>query len=539
MSSVEFGGDNNIENQINQPVQKTGNSESNNYQNQSNTLKDIKKREIIDNGLDKSSVIKEEREKVIDYILKNYEDTDYQKIISQIIEGEATTLEEINIILSKYTDKEEVSQDVKEVSQDVKEVNQDVKEVNQDVKEVNQDVKEVNDNKNIYINLLKQQLSGLKSEKSKEVLGLLDNNPEKALQELKNQVTFNSIATELKQKDPQKFEEFAKTLLAIDKKTFTPIIDKFRLETLDNTAKLKLGTDNLSGVDLSKNTLTKKTDDGFTIEAGKSDRKLFLTGSEYKLDGKLNNYEIEKQFKEINKKTEEELKPLNEIISSVQKILDYLEKAILNKVDIKEVKETIKKSNLSLYNELNLENITSLEQIKQILTGFLKKSEEEKEEKIKEAKKKISELIMLNSRKAKEKDIKTRQTLSFLHEIGFDLLPQSATDYVINQINSNPNMMGLFTSPIDLKNGELGNTTLGGGLSVESKVKFTDFLSKILGLEGNDSLNYYKIQKGYFGAKVEGFGVGISGLKNYINNTYGADGIITGPELWSKLVSKN
>jgi len=136
------------------------------------------------------------------------------------------------------------------------------------------------------------------------------------------------------------------------------------------------------------------------------------------------------------------------------------------------------------------------------------------------------------------KEEKTRQTLSFLHEIWFDLLPQSATDYVINQINSNPNMMWLFTSPIDLKNWELWNTTLWWWLSVESKVKFTDFLSDMLGLTWDDKLDYYKVQRWYFWAKIEWNWVWLDWLKKYINLTLWEDSKISWQELYNNLTKK-
>jgi hypothetical protein len=90
-----------------------------------------------------------------------------------------------------------------------------------------------------------------------------------------------------------------------------------------------------------------------------------LQSTEFKLNSKLQNQEQKVRFSQIESELKKEIQPLNEKLNSISKILDYLENAILNNLDLSEVKQEIKSKNEDLYSELNIENSTSLEAIKQ------------------------------------------------------------------------------------------------------------------------------------------------------------------------------
>jgi hypothetical protein len=83
----------------------------------------------------------------------------------------------------------------------------------------------------------------------------------------------------------------------------------------------------------------------------------------------------------------------------------------------------------------------------------IKENKKKSEIVLDDAKNKYEEDLKLYSSRykenLKEKDKKTKQTLQFLHSIGFDLLPQSVTDQLIREYN---NATG---KNIDFKDGEL------------------------------------------------------------------------------------
>ncbi len=68
------------------------------------------------------------------------------------------------------------------------------------------------------------------------------------------------------------------------------------------------------------------------------------------------------------------------------------------------------------------------------LHTFKEPFEKSKKEKEEEAKKKIDTIIEANAKEAKDKNDKQKEILQFLNNIGFDLLPKDATDYVIARI---------------------------------------------------------------------------------------------------------
>jgi len=103
---------------------------------------------------------------------------------------------------------------------------------------------------------------------------------------------------------------------------------------------------------------------------------------------------------------------------------------------------------------MNLDSFNNINDIKNILVQQKNKLEKEKEEKIKKAKQEIELIIIRNADIAREQDEKKKDILKFLSSIGFDLIPQSITDNVINQLNLNTALRAKlgFTMEIDIKN---------------------------------------------------------------------------------------
>ena len=162
-----------------------------------------------------------------------------------------------------------------------------------------------------------------------------------------------------------------------------------------------------------------------------------MDGSDYKIESKLSNQKEINQMKETDNRYKNDLNKLNEELNILSSIMDYIDDAIANNVEVGVVKQTIKSQNVDLYNEMNLDSITNLGEIKNTLTAMYKQKEEEKEKKIKEKKGIVDEIVRQNALGAKEIDEKKKEVLKFLHQIKFDLLPKELTDQILNEFKSN------------------------------------------------------------------------------------------------------
>ncbi|MBD3796029.1 MAG: hypothetical protein IE881_08925, partial [Epsilonproteobacteria bacterium] len=79
-------------------------------------------------------------------------------------------------------------------------------------------------------------------------------------------------------------------------------------------------------------------------------------------------------------------------------------------------------------------NSSSAEDLIAKITTFKTKIEEDKKKLEDKAKKDIEEIVKQNAQEMSEKREKQKEVLQFLKNIGFDLLPKDATDYVIARI---------------------------------------------------------------------------------------------------------
>jgi len=471
------------------PVQKpTGVSEtSKDYQNPLNNIKEINQREKIDKSISEVWLQKEETEAIVDTIISKFWND--EKAIDSILQ---TISSDISIdtkdkVLWVIVKAEEAKIDAEKTKIDAEKTKIDAEKTKIDAEKTKIDAEktkaeiESEKSKEILFKNLTDILSWAKLEwkngqdivkklgewKFNEVIETLKTNP----------LVFNEVATELKAKSPEKYREFINTLIQIDP-SFREIADQIEVDKLWNVAKLKLWTDNLNWVDLSKNVLRQEKD-GAVIEAGKNSRNLSLVGSDYKLDSKLQNSNQKNAIKEVETNLKNDLKPINETLNTISSVIDYLDKALSNNLELKDIKENIKNTNISLYTELNIENLNSVSDIKNAFVWLQTQKQKEKEDKIKEAKQKISLFIKQNADIAKEQDEKKKDILKFLTSIGFDKIPQSITSQLIKELQSNVFTLwelNLNLKTIDLNNGRFGETDTesGGTKWKENLVKFME-----------------------------------------------------------------
>ncbi|MDP2090687.1 MAG: hypothetical protein Q8K30_03740 [Candidatus Gracilibacteria bacterium] len=303
---------------------------------------------------------------------------------------------------------------------------------------------------------------------------------------LKNQDTLNSVANDLKEYDKQNgtnnYKSFRDSLISIDK-SFIPRLDQIETGFHSSTDLLKLGTKTEKGLEKDGNILKQNNDDGLNIIFGDDGRKVGLSDSEYKINSDLGNESVIKDIQNKKQDFSKFMKGLNEELNSLSSIIEYIDNAIYNNIDIDEVKNNIKSSNNDLFNELNIDNIGSLEEIKNAFAGLYKKKEEEKDIYIKQAKRVVDDIIEKNASIAKQKDLGKIKTLKFLNNLGFDSIPQDITDQIINIINSSSllNQLG-FQNKIDIQNGNLGNNLDNNESKTgfQEQIKFAEFFNIIL-----------------------------------------------------------
>lgn len=325
-----------------------------------------------------------------------------------------------------------------------------IQEVQSNVQEVQSNVQEVKEDLQVY-SKIEPLLSWLTWKDSVNLLKLLkDKDFEWVKKALKNPDTFESVVWELEQKDPEKYIQFKETLISIDP-SFRESFDKFDSKKTETPKILNLGTPKISPdwkswetVDWKHNI---KIDD-------KWDRYLLSKDSPYQLKSNLDNKQNIEANQKIDADLENTLKPINEKLNTLSSILDYLENAILKNIDLKDIKEAIKKTDINLYNEYNIENLNSPNDIKNIISQSIKKLEDDKKTAIEKAKNLKRELILKNTKEAAEKDEAVKQLLKFLESIWFTFINQAKLQTILDFININPQTYWL-DEKIDLENGVL------------------------------------------------------------------------------------
>jgi len=423
---------NNFENQS--PVVKTGVSETKEFEKPSDNLDIISQSEKIDNFLDWIEIWLKQEEK--------------DEIINMLFSKFWKNENLINAVLENIKKDSDVIYSMNDV---VERINNQKKESN--VQEVQSNVQEVYKAKEPLFKNLEKILSWAKLEwkNGKDIVKMIEKwEFDKVIETLKNPNTFESVVWELKQKDPAKYEQFKQTLISIDP-SFRESFDNFDSKKWETSKILNLGTPKISPDWKSWETFDGK----YNINLDdKWDRYLSSKDSPYKLKSNLENNKNLEANQKIDTDLENTLKPINEKLNSLSSILDYLEAAISKNIDLKDIKETIKKTDLNLYNEYNIENLNSPSDIKNIISQSIKKLEDDKKTAIEKAKNLKRELILKNTKEASERDEAVKQLLKFLESIWFTFINQAKIQTILDFININPQTYWL-DEKIDLENGVL------------------------------------------------------------------------------------
>jgi translation initiation factor 2B subunit (eIF-2B alpha/beta/delta family) len=98
--------------------------------------------------------------------------------------------------------------------------------------------------------------------------------------------------------------------------------------------------------------------------------------------------------------------------------------------------------------------LASVDELQRAVATKVDELTKEKEELKDKAKAYLNDLTSKHKQEVSEKQEIQKQVLNFLHEIGFDRIPQTFLDIIITNINANPEKHGLQTQ-IDLENGSL------------------------------------------------------------------------------------
>jgi len=316
--------------------------------------------------------------------------------------------------------------------------------------------------KNPHIEKIEKKFDDIKWTESQEKRQkLLD----EIMEILKTPWTLESVAKDLGWVGSEEYVEFKSKMLQFEP-SLQEDFDRVEMNVIWNIAKLKLWTSDLEGVDLDKNILSREEDGVVTSYSDKKGRYLSSVWGDFSLKSELNP-DNEKKLGEVNSRVSEDLEPLNESLNLVNKILEYLRKAEQNGEDFEEVKMMIKTKNPDFYADEWLDNITSLNEMIMILNARKYELEEEKEDLKQEAKEKIARIIQESEKEAEQKDKMKKDTLKFLHSIGFDMFANSDVDWIIRQINISKWRFGL-SEDIDLAKWNLG-TVYGWENNVEKK----------------------------------------------------------------------
>ncbi len=428
---------NNFEN--NTLVVKTGISEPKEFKNPSDNINEINQREKIDKSISDIWLSKEETEEIINTIIsKFWNDT---KSIDSILE---TISKDISIDSKSKVILVIVEAEKTKVEAEKTKVEAEKTKVEA---EVQSNVEIEKEDLQVY-SKIEPLLSWLTWKDSVNLLKLLrDKDFEWVKKALKNPNTFESIVSELEQKDPAKYEQFKQTLISIDP-SFRESFDNFGSKKWETSKILYLGTPKVSLDWKSWETVDGK----YNINLDdKWDRYLSSKDSSYKLKSNLDNKQNIEANQKIDTDLENTLKPINEKLNTLSSILSYLETAILKNIDLKDIKETIKKTDINLYNQYNIENLNSPSDIKNIISQSIKKLEDDKKTYIEKAKNLKRELILKNTKNANEKDKNIKDLLKFLESIWFTQISQDKLQNIINFINISPQKYWL-QEKIDLEN---------------------------------------------------------------------------------------
>jgi len=172
------------------------------------------------------------------------------------------------------------------------------------------------------------------------------------------------------------------------------------------------------------------------------------------------SYSLEMELPDISKELDYDRRVLSEKIWTIDKSIDK-----------KKVSLEARKKDLARKKE-NWEDTAEIEATIERLEIEIEWLEKDKKISYKEFEKKLDIYKEEFENKIEQKEKTQKDTLVFLWEIGFDLIPQDITDHLIEMININPSLYW-FDTKIDLSNWELWFSTLDSRwLDINNKKRF-------------------------------------------------------------------
>jgi len=379
-----------------------------------------------------------------------------------------------------------VEDQTKAVEDQTKAVEDQTKAVEDQTKAVEEQTKaikdqEVDKDKEKHLKFVRDTLLRLKITKNtgyyQNVLDLVnDNNFDWAISALKSPDTLYAIATDLKSEDPKKYENFKSSLILINP-DFEPIFQQIEDPFFRSEEALKLWTESTIWIHKNWGVISKTDDETWlNIEVDEDwNRSISLEDSDYKLGSELDNRENNEKIQTEKQKYNQKILEFKKDIDSISNKIKYIKEKLddINKLNDKE--NIYKDENIisdickNLGIERNKVNFNSTQEFTSylinqfsILSGELKRKQEEKKSYINRIKLLVVEELDKNADQARERDIKKKELLKELKKIGFDLIPKDVTDQLIREIKSkwqilpwleslNPQNIDLERENIDLE----------------------------------------------------------------------------------------
>ena len=489
----------------NKPVSKTGDLVAKEFKNPSKDLKDIKTKEYIEENLDKLFIEiwlnEKDKDEIINELLKYWENKEnLGKIINSIKKDDTIFSKEDVLKVIKLnsieTNEEKIKWKIEETKWKLEKIELGTKKDKLYIKEndwkTEEKIWKIEKFNNLYSSLwsldknnpnywaLVWKINTLVSENwyTEELF-------DEIMWELKNPAKLKFIAEDLQVQDQKNgthtYENFKTNLINIDS-SFRESFDDIETGFHNAADMVKVWTNTDKWLEKKWDIIT-QSKDWISTEVDDWERKLSLNDSDYKLDSPLKNEEVENEINDKKEEFTDFMEWKNEELNTLSSMMDYIDTAITNNLEITVVKEELKDKNNDVYNELHLDWCNDLQEIKNLLAWAYKQKDEEKKEFIKRAKKVVDEIVSKNASKAKEKDEKTQDILKFLSSIWFDQIPQDVTDSIIETINQ-WNLLAQFgfQNKIDLANGDLW-INLDFDMSktwFQEKIKFMEFFNILI-----------------------------------------------------------
>jgi chromosome segregation ATPase len=169
------------------------------------------------------------------------------------------------------------------------------------------------------------------------------------------------------------------------------------------------------------------------------ERTLARTDSTYTLKSNLDTVTAQKEAEKLSNDLAEALKPLDKELASIKAMKARLDEAKRQETDTDSLKTELQALDPDLYSKLGLALLNSPDELLSRLTTHENELTAKRTELQAQADKAREKLVREQKSKAEQKDRLKKEVLNFIHQIGFDVLPQATTDTIIRNINLTPN----------------------------------------------------------------------------------------------------